>query len=121
MDIKSLQKGLRYCNRVKGVRQTYHVFEAQDYYFVLSFARAKSRASGYFNVVDKAAVEYVQGSLGGTRGLTTRDVAIAGRRSRHAPSRLEALNILYVLVALGRASITRVGERRQLFFTLRKA
>jgi hypothetical protein len=31
-----------------------------------------------------------------------------------------ALNVLYVLVALERASITRAGEHRQLFFAVRK-
>jgi hypothetical protein len=31
-----------------------------------------------------------------------------------------ALNILYVLVALGQARILRTGEHRQLFFALRK-
>ena len=38
MNIRTLQRGLKYRGRVKAVRQTYHVFEAQGYFFVLSFA-----------------------------------------------------------------------------------
>jgi len=119
MNIRSLQRGLRYCGRVQAVRQAYHVFEGAGYYFVLSFARARApRASGYFNLVDKAAVDYVHARLGGTRGVTANQVVAAARRTRHVPTRLVALNVLYVLVALQRATITRAGEHRQLFFTV---
>jgi hypothetical protein len=120
MNIRSLQRGLRYCGRVTAVRQTYHVFESAGYFFVLSFARAKTRrGSGYFNLVDKAAVDYVHARVGGTRGVTAKEVAAGARRTRHIPTRLVALNVLYVLVALGLASITRAGENRQLFFAVR--
>jgi hypothetical protein len=121
MNIRKLQQGLRYRGRVAAVRQTYHVFEASDYFFVLSFALSKSRrASGYFNVVSTAAVAYVQGRLGGKSGVTAKDVVAAARRTKHVPTSLMALTILYVLVALEQARITRSGEHRQLFFALRK-
>jgi hypothetical protein len=122
MNIRALQRGLEYCGRVDAVRQTYHVFTSPSYYFVLSFARARSRrGSGYFNLVGKAAVDYVGQRFGGTRGVTANQVFDAARRTRHLPTRLAALNVLYVLVALQQASITRAGEHRQLFFTVRKA
>jgi len=122
MDIRKLQKGLQYRSRVVAVRQTYHVFEASDYFFVLSFALSKARrGSGYFNVVARAAVDYVQTRLGGGTAVTAKDVFASARRTKHVPSRLLALNILYVLVALGQARILRAGENRQLFFSLRKA
>ena len=121
MNIRSLQRGLQYSGRVEAVRQTYHVFEAKDYFFVLSFALSKARrGSGYFNVVNKAAVDYVHERIGGTRGVTAKDVVAAARRTKHIPTTLLALNVLYVLVALGFASITRAGEHRQLFFSVRK-
>jgi hypothetical protein len=121
MNIRTLQRGLRYCGRVSAVRQSYHVFESSGYFFVLSFARTKARrSSGYFNLVDKAAVDYVHERLGGTRGVTANSVVAAARRTRHIPTRLVALNVLYVLVALGLAAITRAGENRQLFFSVRK-
>jgi hypothetical protein len=119
MNIRSLQRGLQYCGRVEAVRQTYHVFESAGYFFVLSFARSRARrSSGYFNLVDKRAIEYVRQRFGGKRGVTAKDVA--ARRTRHIPTRLLALNALYVLVALKGASITRSGEHRQLFFAVRK-
>ncbi|HXW73338.1 MAG TPA: hypothetical protein VEK10_00880 [Steroidobacteraceae bacterium] len=121
MNIRILQRGLKYCGRVDAVRQTYHVFESPGYYFVLSFARARARrGSGYFNLVDKEAVDYVYRRVAGTRAVTANQVLAAARRTKYVPTRLLALNVLYVLVALGRAAITRAGEHRQLFFTVRK-
>ena len=122
MNIRTLQRGLKYRGRVKAVRQTYHVFEAEGYFFVLSFALSKARrGSGYFNVIDVDAVNYVQQRLGGTRGVTAKDVVAAARRTRHIPSALVALNVLYILVSLRSASIVRSGEHGQLFFGVKKA
>jgi len=122
MDIRKLQQGLRYRGRVAAPRQTYHVFEASDYFFVLSFALSKARrGSGYFNVVERAAVDYVQGHWGGSGAVTAKDVYTGARRTKHVATRLLALNMLYVLVALGQARIARAGENRQLYFALRKA
>ena len=121
MNIRTLQRGLKYCGRVQAVRQTYHVFEAVGYFFVLSFALSKARrGSGYFNVIGTAAVDYVHERLGGSRGVTAKHVVAAARRTKHVPTTLFALNVLYVLVALGWATITRAGENRQLFFSIRK-
>lgn len=121
MNIRILQRGLKYCGRVKAVRQTYHVFEAEGYFFVLNFALSKvRRGSGYFNVIDTDAVDYAQERVGGTRGVTAKDVVAAARRTNHVPTTLVALNILYILVALRAASILRAGEHRQLFFSVRK-
>ena len=120
MDIRKLQQGLAYRGRVAGVRQTYHVFEGKGYYFVVSFARSRARrGAGYFNVVDQAAVEFVRQRFRGRSGVTAKDVVAAAKRTRHIPTSLLALNVLYVLVALGKASIQRSGENRQLFFKVR--
>jgi hypothetical protein len=121
MNIRKLQQGLKYRGRVEAIRQTYHVFEASDYFFVLSFSLSKTRrGSGYFNVVNRAAVAYVQGHLGGKSGVTAKDALLLARRTKHIPTSLMALNILYVLVGLGQARIMRAGEHRQLFFAVRK-
>jgi hypothetical protein len=121
MNIRELQRGLNYRGRVAAVRQTYHVFEAKDYFFVLSFARSKGgRASGYFNVVDRKAVHYVQTRLGGRSGVTAKDVVALARRTKHVSGGLQALNILYVLVALKQGAILRAGAHRQLFFSMRR-
>jgi hypothetical protein len=121
MNIRKLQQGLKYRGRVAAIRQTYHVFEASDYFFVLSFALSKTRrGSGYFNVVNTAAVDYVQRHLGGRSGVTAKDAVAVARRTKHVPTSLMALSILYVLVSLGQARIVRAGEHRQLFFAVRK-
>ena len=121
MNIRTLQRGLKYRGRVKAVRQTYHVFAAQGHFLVLSFALSKARrGSGYFNVIDTDAVDYVQQRMGGTRGVTAKGVVAAARRTRHIPTTLAALNVLYILVALRSASIVRAGKHRQLFFSVKK-
>jgi hypothetical protein len=121
MKIKMLEHGLHYCGRARGVRQAYHVFEARDAFFVMSFARAKSKAGGgYFNVVSKQAVEFVLKRHRRAARLTAKDVAAKARRTKHFPTNLLALNALYVLVALKQALVVREGEHRQLFFSLRK-
>lgn len=121
MNIKTLQQGLKYRGRVAGVRQTYYVFEARNYYFVLSFALAKARkGSGYFSVVSQNAVAYAHARLGGKSGVTAKAVFAVARRTKHVPTSLVALNILYILVALGQAAILRAGEHRQLFFSVRR-
>jgi hypothetical protein len=121
MNIRTLQRGLNYRGRVKAVRQTYHVFEAQRYFFLLSFALSKARrGSGYFNVIDTEAVDYVQRRMGGTRAVTAKDVVAAARRTRHVPTTLAALNVLYILVALRSATIVRAGKNRQLFFAVKR-
>jgi hypothetical protein len=122
VNIRKLQQGLKYRGRVEAVRQTYHVFEAEDYFFVLSFALSKAKkGSGYFNVVGQAAVRFVQTRVGGRSGVTAKDVAAVARRTKHVPTTLVALNILYVLTALGDAELLRAGKHRQLFFAVRKA
>ena len=119
MDITSLADGLSYCGKVAGVRQKYFVFEASDYYLVLSLSASK-RQSGYFNVVDKQSVRYVHERFERQRNVTAKAVAERAGRTSHAPDALTALNILYVLVATGRAQVEKVGTHRQLFFRVLK-
>jgi hypothetical protein len=121
MNIRALQRGLQYCGRVDAIRQTYHVFDGKGLYLELSFARGRTRrGSGNYNLVGKEAVDNVHGRFGGKRGVTANAVVAAARRTRHIPTRLLALNVLYVLVALKVAAIDRTGEHRQLFFSVRK-
>lgn len=108
MNIRSLAKGLKYCGEAAGKRQTYHVFESGRAYVVMSSSRTK-RASGYFNLVSRDAVERIRKSYAGKQDVTAKQLAT---RSRGAGVRdaLQALNVLYVLVATGAA---RVDDRHQ--------
>lgn len=122
LNITSLQTGLTFRGEVSAVRQTYHIFEGQDFFFVLSLSRSKKDA-GNFNVVDKRAVQYVQSRFAGKKGVTSNAVVDRSRRTHHAKNALAALNILYVLVALGVANIEkgRMGSHQQLFFSVRNS
>lgn len=119
--ISRLQSGLVFRGEVTGIRQTYYVLEAEGFFFVLSFALPEAkRASGYFNLVEGNAVDYVRSRFAGEKAVTAKDVVARARRTRHAPTNLVALNILYVLVATGAARIERTGAHQQLIFSIRK-
>jgi hypothetical protein len=122
-NIASLQSGLAFRGEVSGVRQTYYVLEAEGSFFVMSFARSEAKpGAGYFNVVNAKAVDYVRERFAGEKGVTAQEVARRAKRTKHAPTSLVALNILYVLVALKEAKIAGEGQHRQLSFTIaRKA
>lgn len=120
--IASLQSGLAFRGEVTGVRQTYFVLEAEGMFFVMSFALSEAKpGAGYFNVVTAKAVDYVRDRFSGERKVTAKEVASQARRTKHAPTSLIALNILYVLVALGEAKIVSEGANRQLVFSIRKS
>jgi hypothetical protein len=101
MNIRSLAKGLKFCGETAGKRQTYYVFESGSGYVVMSMSRSK-RASGYFNLVSRQAVDRIRKNYAGKQDVTAKQLAT---RSRGAGVRdaLQALNVLYVLVATGAA------------------
>jgi len=101
MNIRSLAKGLKYCGVVAGKRQTYYVFESASGYVVMSASRTK-RASGYFNLVSRDAVNRIRRSYAGKQDITAKHLA-ARSRGVGVRDALQALNILYVLVATGAA------------------
>ncbi|MDP9222408.1 MAG: hypothetical protein M3P18_00855 [Actinomycetota bacterium] len=119
MNVKSLVQGLSYLDKVDGKRQTYHVFRGEDYFLVLSFSKTKPQA-GNFNIVDSVAVEYVRHRFRRKKAVTSNDVVAKARRSRHVPGPLAALNILYVLAALGDVKVDarRVGPK--LYFNFKR-
>jgi hypothetical protein len=113
-----LTSGLVYRGEVEAKRQTYHVFEGKKHFFVMSLSRAK-RNAGNFNIVSADAVEYVATRFAGRKGVTSTGVASTSRTPRHVKTSLDALNILYVLVATERAKIDpRYKKERQLFFNV---
>jgi hypothetical protein len=117
MDIRSLAAGLSFRGEVAGRRQRYYVFEGRKSFFVFSFSRTKPK-SGYFNMVDSEAVTYVQRLARGEQGVTAQSLYKRSRTPKHVGSALEALNILYVLVATGDAKIDHRHKTGQLFFNV---
>ena len=119
MNIRSLTAELKYCGEVEAKRQTYYVFEGKRYFFVMSFSRSKKNA-GNFNVVEAAAVRYVVSKFAGRQSVTSSSVATASRKPQYISKPLEALNILYILVAAGRARIDTRFRSRQLYFNIKQ-
>ena len=120
MDLRRHLTQLSYVGRVKGQRQTYQVFEGGDRYLIASSSRSKPNA-GYFNLVDRSAVDYVFKRVAGERGVTSGIVVQQTKRSKHAVDSLLALNILYVLVAQSKAKIDRSRVGRKLYFNIRSS
>lgn len=115
MNAKKLVQSLSYIGEAKGKRQTYYVFRGNEFFLVLSFSKTKPQA-GNFNIVDSKAVEYVQSRFRGKKGVTANDVVVRAKQSQHVPNSLAALNILYVLVALGAAKLDTRHVSPQLYF-----
>jgi hypothetical protein len=117
MNIRTLSAGMSFQGKVSGRKQTYYVFEGRNAYFVFSFSRAKPKA-GYFNMVSAEALKYARRLTKGQQGVTAQSVFKRSRTPRYIGSALEALNILYVLVALGEAKIDGRHKTKQLFFNM---
>lgn len=117
MSIKSLRAGMTFRGNVSGRRQKYYVFEGGDSFFVFSFSRSKPK-SGYFNMVSTESVDYVRRLARGQQGVTAQSLNKRSRKPKLIGSALEALNILYVLVATGEAKIDQRHKTKQLFFNV---
>jgi hypothetical protein len=120
LSVDGLTRGLSFHGEVEGKRQHYYVLSSARQYFVMSLSRSK-RDAGNFNLVSRAAVDRLHRRLRGRRGLTARLVFTRSKNRRAVPSALAALNMLYVLVATGRAIIDpRRKSARELFFNVRR-
>lgn len=116
MNIRKLARGLKYCGEAAGKKQTYQVFESGGQYVVMSQARTKPNA-GYFNLVSRSAVEHVRRGYAGRQDVTAKQLATRSR-SRHVRGALQALNMLYVLVATGAATRDDRFRDRELHFNI---
>ncbi len=118
LGVESLTTGLTFHGEVQGKRQRYYVLSNARQYFVMSVSASK-RDAGNFNLVGKSAVDRLSRRLRGRKGLTARLVYTRSRNRRLVRSPLAALNMLYILVATGRASIDQRHTSRELFFNVK--
>jgi hypothetical protein len=119
LSVKSLTTGLTFHGEVQGKRQHYYVLSSAQQYFVMSVSSSKPDA-GNFNLVSKSGVDRLSRRLRGRKALTARLVYTRSKNRRAVRSPLAALNMLYVLVATGRASIDqRRLAARELFFNVK--
>jgi hypothetical protein len=117
LSVESLTKGLEFHGEVQGKRQHYYILSSPRQYFVMSVSLAK-RDAGNFNMVSRTAVDTLYKRLRGRRGLTARLVSDRFRKGRLVTSSLNALNMLYVMAATGRASIDAKRKMPQIFFNV---
>jgi lysozyme family protein len=121
VNIKQLQQGLDYCGRVEAVRQTYHVFQAKGRVPDLVLRAVEgSQGLRLFQSHRRSGRRLRAGSDGRTQRCHGERHRAGGPAHQAHHGSLQALNILYVLVALNQASIQKAGENRQLFFSVRK-
>jgi hypothetical protein len=106
---------LHYEGEARGSRQTYHIFRGQRHFLVLSFKRDDPSA-GNFNIIDSGAVSYAEAKFGGSKGVTAKQLLEESRRTKHFKDRFAALNTLYVLVALKKATVSRRARPGALVF-----
>mgnify|MGYP001592568088 CR=1 FL=1 len=120
LSVESLTTGLHFHGEVEGKRQHYYVLSSARQYFVMSVSASK-RDAGNFNLVSRSAVDRLYRRLRGRLGLTAKMVFTRSKNRRLVPSHLAALNMLYVLVGTGRASIDGRHRSRELFFNVKSS
>ena len=118
MNVQTLNKGLKYKGEAEGKRQTYYIFEGSGYFFIISFKKDSPNA-GNFNVVDSEAVQYVQRKFSGASGVTAQDIFNGSNKTRHFSSKLDVLNVLYVLIGLKQAKVDKRFKSKSLFFNVK--
>jgi hypothetical protein len=116
VNIRNLATGLKYCGMASGKKQTYYVFESGKAYMVMSASRSK-RASGYFNLVSREAVTRIRKTYAGRQDVTAKQLATRSR-GMGVRDALQALNILYVLVATGAAKRDDRYQDQRLHFNV---
>ena len=117
MNAKEALSNLEPVGGAEGLKQTYEVLRGKRHFIVGSLSRVKRR-SGNFNIVSGEAVEATRESFAGQEAVTSKDVRQRLHRRGIDVETLEALNILYVLVALGKAKVDRRRSQHALFFNV---
>jgi len=117
MNVNEVLSELRYVGEAQGIRQTYHVFQGRQRFLVMSFKKADP-AAGNFNIVEADAVSYAEGKYSGVKGLTAKQLRAQSKRNKRSKDRFVGLNVLYVLVAAGKAAIDHRFKPGTLVFNL---
>jgi hypothetical protein len=108
--------GLKYAGQAKGDKRAYHVFEGGEWLLVVSAGRSPHSYNA--NAVDRRGLDVVGRKFKG-RKVTSSDVfRKAGRRDLFQ-GRFDALNVLYAMVATGRAQKLKQRDGRSILFKIR--
>ncbi len=118
MQVKTLMNMMQYKGEVASKRQIYYLFESKKGYVLFSLP---SPTTGNFSVVDPDAVSYAERLFAGKQGITRKTLEEHPKMSRLIKKgTFDALLILYVLVALGKAKIDGRIRAKSLCFNIRQ-
>jgi len=113
--IKSQFSGLKYAGKAEGDKRDYHVFEGSDTLLVVS---ARAPRSYNANAIDRRGMDVISRRFRG-RKITSGDVMKKAGRRDLFQQRFDALNMLYAMVATGRAQKLRERDGRSIVFKIR--
>jgi len=113
--IKSQFSGLKYAGKAEGDKRAYHVFEGGDSMLVVSPGRSKRSYNA--NAVDRRGLDVVSRRFKG-RKITSADVMKKAGRRDLFQQRFDALNVLYAMVAMGRAQKLKERDGRSILFKI---
>ncbi len=115
MRIHDAFKNLRFVGQAEGDKKAYYIFESEKGYLVVA---PRSRNTFNANGVEREAVEVVSRRFRG-RKVTSGVVRRKSRRPDLFADNLAALNVLYAMVASGRAIKLRERDGRAMVFKVR--
>lgn len=116
MNINYLFRGLNYLNEVSSIKQTYYVFQHATHFIVLTLKT--DGKTGNFSIVEKAAVEYVFSKIKGKKNITKNDIKKYSKKPNYTGTDFDVLNIMYILVALRKATIDKRFSESSLHFNV---
>jgi hypothetical protein len=103
MTTEKILENLKFVGEFDAIRQNYYVYEGEKVFILQSISIAKAHG-GNISILPKGAVEYVAESFAGKQNITAGDVFKASTHHALIRTRFDALNVLYVLCAQGRAN-----------------
>lgn len=108
---------MQFKGEVASKRQIYYLFESKKGYVLFSLS---SPTTGNFSVVDPDTVSYAERLFAGKQGIKKKTLEEHPKMSRLIKKdTFDALLILYVLVALGKAKIDHRKKSRALHFNIK--
>lgn len=117
MQVKTLMNMMQYKGEVASKRQVYYLFESKKGFVLFSLS---SPTTGNFSVVDPDAVSHAERLFAGKQGITRKTLEEHPKMSRRIKKgSFDALLILYVLVALGKAKIDGRIKSKSLYFNVK--
>ena len=119
MNPKHMLRNLTFLKEVTAKRQTYYIYKSSEYYLLLTVSSFKPNSYN-LSALPVEAVDVVFRIFRGMKGLTAKEVVNLAKKPAYIKERFDALNALYTLCAIGRATIDRRHTKGStLYFNLK--